>query len=55
VHDVALGKAEADALANVLVVFANELWSLSRVTEGAAPLRSAVCAQLRVIEQRVTR
>jgi hypothetical protein len=25
------------------------------VTEGAAPLRSAVCAQLRVIEQRVTR
>lgn len=52
-HDVALTKAEADALANVLVVFANGLWSLSRVTESAAPLRSAVRAQLRLIEQRM--
>lgn len=53
-HDVTLTKAEVDALANVLVVFANGLWSLSRVTESAAPLRSAACAQLRLIEQRIT-
>ena len=54
-HDVTLGKAEVDTLANVLVVFANGLWSLSRVAESAAPLRSAVRAQLRLIEQRVIR
>lgn len=49
-----LGNASTMSLATILVVFANGLWSMSRAVTSAAPLRSAVREQLRLIEQRIT-
>ncbi len=50
---VKLNKRETESLATLLVVFANGLWSMSRALTSAAPLRSAVRVQLRLIEQRI--
>jgi TetR/AcrR family transcriptional regulator, transcriptional repressor for nem operon len=52
-RNISLKKPEADCLATILVVFANGLWSMSRAVTTAAPLRSAVREQLRLIEQRI--
>lgn len=42
------------ALANMLVAFANGLWSLSRTTKTAAPLRTAYRQILALIEMRIS-
>jgi TetR/AcrR family transcriptional regulator, transcriptional repressor for nem operon len=50
---IRLDRAQGEALATILVIFANGLWSLSRAVRSAAPLRSAVREQLHLIERRV--
>jgi len=50
---VGLKMADAAALATLLVIFANGLWSMSRAVSTAAPLRRAVHEQLRLVEQRI--
>ena len=54
-RSVRLKTSDAKALATILVVFANGLWSTSRTVSSAAPLRTAVLEQLRLIEQGITR
>ena len=51
---IRLARSDAGALAMVLVIFANGLWSMSRAVTSAAPLRSAVREQLHLIEQRMS-
>lgn len=50
-----LSSDNAADLARMLVVFATGLWSMSRAVGEGAPLRQAACAQLRLIEERISR
>jgi len=52
---VRLKNPDVDILANVLVVFANGLWSMSRAVASAVPLRRTVREQLRLIGQGIGR